>query len=441
LWFSNVKKYAAKEDSILRKRISAAITCALLLTGCGADGDLYSPREKNDLLTPKETETSLTEHEDTKTETETTDIEALLIQPETTVHVEDITTLTEEPVDFGSESYGYYREQLTGYEQKAYDEIYKAIAQCSDTVDLDRTFETDDIKRIVRCLKEDHTELFWIGKGYSTLTGSDYTKITFDIITAVDRYDYTDYVQSLNNEVNNILSRIPDNASTYEKVLTVHDIIVNNTDYACDYYTKSYEESEMYYNAYGCLVDHYSVCDGYSKAFKLLMDKLGIRCGIVSGKSLRSTEGHSWNYVEIDGEYYWLDVTWDDPVSNNPGEVNRDLLHTYFCITDEQLLRDHSIDESLSLFIPQCTSDRYNYMKMNGCYLETYSFEDFDRIFRDFDNEISVQFGSADAYYAAFSDLIDNNNIYNTKYMKEKNRNSFSYSPNEEQYILKIIVK
>ena len=182
------------------------------------------------------------------------------------------------------------------------------------------------------------------------------------------------------------------------------------------------------------------MCDGYSKAFKLLMDKLGIRCGIVSGETIRSSGGHSWNYVLIDGDYYWIDVTWDDPVGQDPNEVKRELLHTYFCITDEQLLRNHILDSNL-LFVPQCTSLTYNYMRKNGLLMDEYSFDGFNRIFSGITDHISVQFGNADAFYSAVGDLISGNAIYSTDYMKENDKHSYSYSADDEQYVLSIYVK
>lgn len=59
------------------------------------------------------------------------------------------------------------------------------------------------------------------------------------------------------------------------------------------------------------------VCEGYARAFKVLCDKLGIPCVLTEGYARTSlteqNELHMWNYVKIDGNWYAVDVTWNDP--------------------------------------------------------------------------------------------------------------------------------
>lgn len=60
------------------------------------------------------------------------------------------------------------------------------------------------------------------------------------------------------------------------------------------------------------------VCEGYARAFKVICDRLSIPCVLVDGlaASTPSSGGgaHMWNYVEIDENWYAVDVTWNDPV-------------------------------------------------------------------------------------------------------------------------------
>ena len=59
------------------------------------------------------------------------------------------------------------------------------------------------------------------------------------------------------------------------------------------------------------------VCEGYSRAFKVLCDELGIPCvlveGYAQGSLLDNAELHMWNYVQLDGKWYVVDTTWNDP--------------------------------------------------------------------------------------------------------------------------------
>ncbi|MDR0509130.1 MAG: hypothetical protein LBG63_04850, partial [Candidatus Methanoplasma sp.] len=88
------------------------------------------------------------------------------------------------------------------------------------------------------------------------------------------------------------------------------------------------------HEAYGALVDpqHYAVCDGYSKAFLLLCEKEKIECVVVLGTAVASNmENHAWNYVKMDdGEWYAVDVTWNDDSSN-----------AYFLLGGEKFFTTH----------------------------------------------------------------------------------------------------
>ena len=163
----------------------------------------------------------------------------------------------------------------------------------------------------------------------------------------------------LENAVNDILSKyIHEGMSDYEKELAIHDALANHIAYY------EYEDinniPSIKHTAYGALVEKEAVCDGYSKAFKLLLDKTGIKSIIVFG----STENvpHAWNMVELEGKYYHVDVTSDKLDINN----NKYVIHTYFNIDTETLLKTHVIDKTFKY--PEASSEEYNYyIKNNLC--------------------------------------------------------------------------
>lgn len=109
-----------------------------------------------------------------------------------------------------------------------------------------------------------------------------------------------------------------DHMTPLEKVVAAHDWIVLNCQYdpyiAHDgpYTTAggvTYGENDNVYTSYGVFVDGNAVCQGYALAFKVLMDRAGIPCCYVSNLS------HAWNMVKLDGNWYHVDATWDDPVN------------------------------------------------------------------------------------------------------------------------------
>ena len=114
----------------------------------------------------------------------------------------------------------------------------------------------------------------------------------------------------------------------------VHDYIVLNTAYDYENFLND-TVSRNSYTAFGSLIEGVAVCDGYTKATSVLLDKLGIENHYVVGY-LPNGGLHSWNMVKISGEYYHLDTTWDDPVPNRDGYVS----HKYFLVTTDQLLKE-----------------------------------------------------------------------------------------------------
>ena len=136
----------------------------------------------------------------------------------------------------------------------------------------------------------------------------------------------------------------------YQKELLIHDWLVNNCRYNTE--NKSDPASHM---AYGALVQGSSVCQGYADAMMLMAQAAGIPCMYVPGDGLSngSWESHAWNCIQIGGQWYMLDVTWDDPVTT--GEPI--LQYTYFNVTTDQLAKDHVWDQTTT---PLCTSTQMN---------------------------------------------------------------------------------
>lgn len=102
---------------------------------------------------------------------------------------------------------------------------------------------------------------------------------------------------------------------TAKQIEFVHDYITNHTSYRLENVCKT-ENISLIRTAYGSLVRGEAVCEGYARAFKAILDRLEIPCVLVEGV-YRHTEEivelHMWNYVQIDGKWYGVDTTMDDP--------------------------------------------------------------------------------------------------------------------------------
>lgn len=123
-------------------------------------------------------------------------------------------------------------------------------------------------------------------------------------------------------------AQVEPSMSDLEKALVVHDYLVQNCEYDYEkYLTGSQNVPAVSHTAYGALVEKIAVCDGYGKAYAYIMkNKLGIPCELVSSDAMH----HAWNLIQIGGEWYHVDATWDDPTWDNIGRV----VHNYFLLSD-----------------------------------------------------------------------------------------------------------
>ena len=134
----------------------------------------------------------------------------------------------------------------------------------------------------------------------------------------------------------------------FQKVKAINDYIVSNTTYGTK--TKASPHS-----AYALLFEGQAVCQGYALSAYKMLEQAGIETKYVVG-FVNGTEAHAWNMVKVDGKWYHLDTTWNDPLPNRIGASSYD----YFLVTDAQLKKDHTW---ITSNYPAATSTTYNYMQ------------------------------------------------------------------------------
>ena len=147
----------------------------------------------------------------------------------------------------------------------------------------------------------------------------------------VNGFDNENDVEQAQEQINNIVQKIEEKIqemnTDYEKILYIHDWIVNNTKYD-EKLSKTNRNS-----IYGVFIEKEATCGGYAKTFKYLIDRLNINCIIIQGEatSEEKTENHAWNYIQLDNKWYGVDCTWDDPIIIGDTSVqNREIYHTYY---------------------------------------------------------------------------------------------------------------
>ena len=312
-------------------------------------------------------------------------------------------TDAEKPVPDSSESFGgcyvYYRDKLDSKSGKVYDDILSALRSGSDYVKISG-FDEDDVDYLLsisEMVRYDYPELFIYddnsfrygydrGQMYIQLVKYEYWEDVFSIDGYIDRFNKT---------VDSIVSEAEASCTDdYQKALFVHDYLITHAVYdfealnEIENYPTSYNpKHNLIFTSYGCLVNGRCVCAGFSKAFKLLMDRMGIQSVYVVGWGDPNdpSSRHAWNRIVIGGESYYLDVTWDDgytQIYKNGRQLYPEAVsYKYFNITTDELNTTHKIDESIVSQEP-CYSDTYNYYVYGGFALDGYDKNELVRIIR-----------------------------------------------------------
>lgn len=155
---------------------------------------------------------------------------------------------------------------------------------------------------------------------------------------------------AFNNKVTEFKKNIDATLSDAEIALQVHDNLATSVNYDYENYNNGTIPT-VSHTAYGAMVNDVSVCDGYALAYSYIMNQCyGISTMIVTSDSM----GHAWNMVKIDGSYYHVDVTFDDPVVNK-GFQEYYVLHDYFLVSDA--IQNHSGWNSTDIV---CANTKYD---------------------------------------------------------------------------------
>ena len=260
------------------------------------------------------------------------------------------------------------RSKLSGEgQEEAYREISDCVLQTDGAAFWLYKASFDDFKIAMNAFLNDHPEVFWVdsASGYKYYDYGDKLNVELNFSESGEQLKADR--EALGDAVELAAAGAPDNASDYEVELYLNDYLGEVCEYS--------SEGEMKHSSYGALVQGQAVCDGYSHAFQLLCRRLGIECTTVDGTSDFNSDhedGHMWNCVLLNGNWYHVDVTWND----SPRALCEAEHYFYLNLTEEQIKRDHVISgdfahradnagQYFNIFVPVCNSDELNYFRLN----------------------------------------------------------------------------
>lgn len=228
---------------------------------------------------------------------------------------------------------------LNDKQRKIYEKLYLIALQMPEGyVRLCENYDSfyADTVLAYNAMINDHPDFFWMPYTYiigeiADVNGS-YVCIAFQIDEEekqneylVDKQSREQMKQQFDAKIEEIVLRSEEFKSQYQKEKFFNDYLCDNTEYD--------ENAPLCQTAYGCLISGRALCEGYSRAFKLLCNQVGIKCDLIYGKS--DGENHMWNCVNIGGQYNHVDVTWNDG--------GQDFRYIYFNMTDKQMEEDRYV--------------------------------------------------------------------------------------------------
>lgn len=267
----------------------------------------------------------------------------------------------------------------------AYDNIVAGVDACAPEIiisDDEHTISLAEFEMVLEATRRDHTEQFWMGSSYTPyiLDETVVTKIVPTYTMTGDRLQ--DAKAAFLQAVDLMLERLTPDMSQYEMEKALHDMLAVKVTYA---------SGDNSHSAYGALVDGLAVCEGYAEALQCLLQRVGIQSIEVFGES--RGENHAWNMVRIDGEYYLVDLTWNDQ--------NNILLYAYFNQTSAIFDEDHEQwmigetedDEILTCEVfdlPVCTAQTANYFTQEGLRVKDYTTDSVGKLLKEHDLSVSL---------------------------------------------------
>jgi len=290
-------------------------------------------------------------------------------------------------------------EALSEEEKALYEQVRDAVLGFEEFVKFDPPVQRDMARKIYSLVYSQERNYFWLSNIFYA-PDSEVSMLRMNYL--YEREDAEIKRAELDFAASTILGGISSEASGFDKVVYFHDEIIRGCSFSTD---------EQHVNsAYGVLVTGYGQCEGYAAAMALLCDKAGIPNYIVCG---RNSEGstHAWNKIRLDGEWYNVDCTWDDPIikRNDPDFVR----HDYLLVKDSEIEgKTHFTDELYNGYTT-CGSEKFNYFSGKGLIFDTAG-EGVEELVRQVrekgfagEREVEIRFSDVNAFYAVMARLFD----------------------------------
>lgn len=320
----------------------------------------------------------------------------------------DLVKAKDELVSDGRRYYIY--EQLNEEEKTIYAEVYSILEKLASDTKVS-TLDPELIDKAFNAVMLDHPEIFYVsGYSFTKYTrGSKLEKITVTGTYTLTAPEIEAARSRIDTYVNKCLSGYKGPQDDYQIVKYVYEYLIKNTEYDLT--------APNNQNILGIVDEARTVCQGYAKMTQYILQRMGVFSVLCEG-TVKGTEPHVWNIVEIDGSFYHVDTTWgdasyqvtDESEDFEVPEINYDFL----CISDESIKETHVFKDEYKL--PECNSMDANYYVREGLYLDTVDTAIIAKAFlnarENGENTVTLKCANANVYAALYSHLIENHKIF-----------------------------
>lgn len=268
----------------------------------------------------------------------------------------------------GNITYFYYS-RLSPSDRKIYDYYLDAIRNYSPVLSANGA-SLQEVHRILCCIRYDHPDLLCL-TNITEMAGDD---IVFHYAASAE--ECAELQTKIDESVAEYIKDITPEMSAYDVALRMHVKLMANVDY--DHLGLERQEAtggqkvgEMDYlhTICGAFINGKVVCEGYARALQYLLQKCGVECAEATGEVLNEG-GHAWNIIKIDGDYYYIDSTWDDSFSSVKDVGSHYFGFNYFCVTTEEIKRSRDIENLVEM--PVCKATKANYYYHNELVIDEY---------------------------------------------------------------------
>lgn len=255
----------------------------------------------------------------------------------------------------------YVHDLLSEEEQIVYDQMLECIMNMEESRKLS-TADADVMSKCFDAVNADWGQLYWYdGCQYLASTDKNDQGWTDFIpnytMTIEDRQAMDDLIAT---EIDEYMAAMNDCKDQYSKVEELYRMMINRVDYD--------EEAEDNQNILSVFKNKKTVCRGYANAVQFLLSEQGIQSAVVSGETEMGP--HAWNLVRVDGDYYYVDVTWGhNRYSDTDGNVtDAGISFDYLLVNDDDIKNTHVSNVGYKL--PRCNSSEANYYNKKGLYFD-----------------------------------------------------------------------